>query len=56
MSIGDVTLIRSESGLHLIKLEEIRDVREAVKEALYIDRYGKWLKALRERAYIEIRL
>ena len=56
MSPGDVTLIRSGRGLHLIELEEIRDVREAVKEALFNDRYGKWLKALRERAYIEIKL
>ena len=53
---GDVTLLRSGEGLHLIELEEIRDVQEALKEAFFEDRYGKWLKSLRDNAYIEIKL
>jgi peptidyl-prolyl cis-trans isomerase SurA len=56
MSPGDVTVIKGGGGLHLIKLEEIRDVQEALKEALFDDRYGKWLKELRDSAYIEIKL
>jgi peptidyl-prolyl cis-trans isomerase SurA len=53
---GDVALLKSGGGLHLIELLEIRDVQEALKEALFEDRYGKWLKALRDNAYIEIKL
>jgi peptidyl-prolyl cis-trans isomerase SurA len=56
----------SSSGLHIIKLENRRggvqldDVKNEIQKALYKDmfqsRYEDWIKALREKAYIEINL
>ncbi len=56
----------TERGLHIIRLDEkiapkdpiqIRD--EAQKEVgnrLFMDKYTRWIKALREKAFIEVRL
>ncbi len=56
----------SEKGLHIVKLEEkisaqsIDEVREDVRNQLaddqFSERYKSWIKGLREKAYIEIRL
>jgi peptidyl-prolyl cis-trans isomerase SurA len=56
----------SSKGLHIIKLEDriegkdIEEVREEIKEILFERafklRYDEWIKKLREKAYIEIKL
>ncbi|MEW6416820.1 MAG: peptidylprolyl isomerase [Nitrospirota bacterium] len=67
MKIGDFSIpFWSEKGLHIIKLEEkvsaqsIDEVREDVRKQLaedqFSERYKNWIKGLREKAYIEIRL
>jgi len=56
----------SSKGLHIIKVEdkidpkEIKEVREEIKEILFKKafrlKYDEWIKELRERAYIEIKV
>jgi len=56
----------TERGLHIIKLDEVvapknpneirEEARTAVVNNIFADRYKAWIKALREKAYIEIRL
>jgi len=56
----------TERGLHIIRLDEIiraksaADIKEEAKTALinktFLERYNTWIKGLREKAYIEIRL
>jgi len=52
--------------MHIIKLEEVRakksgaelreDARNALMNKLFTERYNAWMKSLRERAFIDIRL
>ena len=67
MKPGDVSRpFWTERGLHIIRLDEkiaakdkneIRDeARKEVGNKIFIDRYNAWLKSLREKAFIEIKL
>ena len=67
MNVGDVSNpFWTEKGLHIIKLEEKGDansegeLREAAKKRLFEQRfnddYKNWVRGLRERAFIEVRL
>jgi peptidyl-prolyl cis-trans isomerase SurA len=57
MSPGDVSApIWTEKGVHIIKLEEVRRARDITKEKLFDKEYRAWLKGLRRKSYIEIRL
>jgi peptidyl-prolyl cis-trans isomerase SurA len=67
MKAGDVSRpFWTERGLHIIKLEEkvsartMDETKEAVRKRLteeqFAEKYNSWLKALREKARIEIRL
>lgn len=56
----------TERGLHIIKLDERvsaqnidkvkEDVRRQLAEAKFLENYKSWIKGLREKAFIEIRL
>ena len=67
MKKGDVSSpFWSENGIHILMVNEVialktpAELREAVKQNLLNDKfsagYKNWLKGLRERAYIEIKL
>lgn len=67
LKVGDYSMpFWTEKGLHIIKLEEkisaqsIDDLKEVVRKKLadtkFIESYKSWIKGLREKAYIEIRL
>ncbi len=56
----------TSGGLHIIKLNEkigvrsreqiMEDARTAFVNKVFVERYAIWMKGLREKAYIEIRL
>jgi peptidyl-prolyl cis-trans isomerase SurA len=56
----------TERGLHIIKLDEViapkngneikEEARTAAINSIFSERYKAWIKALREKAYIEVRL
>lgn len=67
MKVGDISEpFWSKSGIHIIKLNEKREfknqqeIREFVKKKLFDERlekqYKQWVKGLREKAYIEVKL
>jgi peptidyl-prolyl cis-trans isomerase SurA len=67
MKPGDVSApFWTEGGLHIIKLGEVvapkdqkeiqEDASTAVTNKIFAERYDAWIKALREKAYIETRL
>lgn len=67
MKVGDISEpFWSKSGIHIIKLNDKREfknqqeIREFVKKKLFDERldkqYKQWVKGLRERAYIEVKL
>jgi peptidyl-prolyl cis-trans isomerase SurA len=57
MKPGDVSRpFWTERGLHIIKLEETRGARETLLEKRFQERYKYWLRGLRERSHIELRL
>lgn len=67
MKVGDYSMpFWTEKGLHIIKLEEkispqnIEGFKEDVKRKLadikFIENYKSWIKGLREKAFIEIKL
>jgi parvulin-like peptidyl-prolyl isomerase len=57
LSPGQTTQpFRTENGIHLLKIEEIRGLREVLTEERLEEAYSDWLRSLRERALIEIRL
>ena len=67
MKPGDVSKpFWTENGLHIIKLEsktEVKNNDEALEEArnmlnnkIFSERYNAWVKSLREKAFIEVRL
>lgn len=57
MSPGDVSApIWTEKGVHIIKLEEVRRARDIAREKLFDSEYRAWLKGLRRKAFIEVRL
>ena len=64
---GEVSMpFWTERGLHIIRLDErieVRDKKEIREEArnalsgrIFSEKYNTWIKALREKAFIEIRL
>lgn len=67
MKVGDYSMpFWTEKGLHIIKLEDIvsavnadkarDDVRKKMAEERFTKRYKIWIKGLREKAYVEVRL
>lgn len=57
MKPGDVSRpFRTERGIHIIKLEEIKDKRDILLEERFKELYMDWLQGLREKSLIEIRL
>jgi peptidyl-prolyl cis-trans isomerase SurA len=67
MKVGDFSMpFWTEKGLHIIKLDEkipaqnvnkIReDIRKQLTEGQFLEKYKSWVKGLREKAFIEIRL
>jgi peptidyl-prolyl cis-trans isomerase SurA len=67
MNVGDYSMpFWTEKGLHIIKLDDIvsvqnidkikDDVRKKSAEEQFAERYKSWIKGLREKAYIEVRL
>ncbi len=67
MQPGDVSSpFWSERGLHILRLEEIaapkssaaikEEARVALQEKLFNEKYKTWLKSLREKSFIDIRL
>ncbi len=47
---------RTENGIHILKVEAIKSVRDALAEERLTEAYADWLRGLREKAFIEIRL
>jgi peptidyl-prolyl cis-trans isomerase SurA len=67
MNVGDYSMpFWTGKGLHIIKLDEKisaqnadklkEDIRKQLAEEQFSERYKSWIKGLREKAYIEIRL
>lgn len=63
MNVGDFSMpFWTENGLHIIKLdgkiseENIENVRRHLAEEKFPEKYKSWIKNLREKAYIEIKL
>jgi peptidyl-prolyl cis-trans isomerase SurA len=67
MNVGDFSMpFWTVKGLHIIKLDEKvsaqnidkvkEDVRRQLTEEQFSDKYKSWIKSLREKAYIEVRL
>lgn len=67
LKVGEVSkLFWSSTGLHIVKLEDkidssnIEEIRKEIKEILFEEefklKYEDWIKRLREKAYIEIKL
>lgn len=57
MKSGDMSRpFQSPKGIHIIRLEQIVGVREALLEEMFEERYKDWLSQLREKSLIEIRL
>jgi peptidyl-prolyl cis-trans isomerase SurA len=67
MQPGDVSKpFWTENGLHIIKLESrsaakkenevIEEAREMLRDKLFAGRYNAWIKSLREKSFIEVRL
>lgn len=47
---------RSRQGVHIVKLNARRDTSELVKEKVFVREYENWLRGLREKSFIELRL
>ena len=67
MKPGDVSKpFWTGTGMHIIKLEEKtavksaaelrEDAKKALSDKLFTERYNAWIKSLRERAFIDVRL
>lgn len=67
MQVGDVSKpFWTDAGVHIIKLDEktekkspaeIREnARNAISNKLFTERYNAWIKSLREKAFIDVRL
>jgi peptidyl-prolyl cis-trans isomerase SurA len=57
MSPGDVSEpIWTDRGVQIIKLEEVKGIRDIVTEELFDSQYKAWLKGLRGRSFIDVRL
>jgi peptidyl-prolyl cis-trans isomerase SurA len=67
MNVGDFSMpFWTVKGLHIIKLDEKvsaqnidkvkEDVRRQLTEEQFSEKYKSWIKSLREKAYIEVRL
>jgi peptidyl-prolyl cis-trans isomerase SurA len=47
---------KNEKGIHILKVEDIKSVRDMLAEERLAEAYANWLRSLREKAFIEIRL
>jgi len=57
MKSGDVSEpFRTARGVHIIKLEGSSDPRDAMLQERFEAAYRSWLKGLRERSFIDVRL
>lgn len=67
MKAGDFSMpFWTEKGLHIIKLDEkvspqsinevAEEARKHLTESQFVEKYKSWIKSLREKAFIEIRL
>jgi peptidyl-prolyl cis-trans isomerase SurA len=57
MAPGDVSSpFSTGKGVHIVKLEEVRDVRDIIRDERFEHAYRQWLRGLRENSFIEIRL
>lgn len=57
LSPGQVSKpFKSAKGIHIIMVEQIRDIKEVLTEERFMEAYADWLKSLREKSFIEIRL
>ena len=67
MNVGDFSMpFWTAKGLHIIKLDEKvsaqnidkvkNDVRKQLTEEQFSEKYRSWIKGLREKSYIEVRL
>ena len=67
MKPGDVSKpFWTETGLHIIKLESrtevknndeiLQEARNMLNEKIFKERYNAWIKSLREKSFIEVRL
>jgi len=46
----------TSGGIHIIRVEQVRGAREVLTEERFMEAYADWLRGLREKAFIEIRL
>jgi peptidyl-prolyl cis-trans isomerase SurA len=57
MSIGDFSRpFRTDKGMHIVKLEDVRDIRNTLRDELFEKERRAWLRRLRENSFVEIRL
>lgn len=57
MKPGDVSPpFRTRQGVHILKLTSRKDAADAVREKLFEKEYRKWVKELRAKSFIELRL
>lgn len=67
MNVGDYSIpFWTETGLHIVKLDRKisagnadklkDDIRKQLADEKFLERYKSWIKGLREKAHIEIRL
>lgn len=57
MKPGEVSPpFRTRQGVHILKLTSRKDASDAVRERLFEKEYRSWLKELRAKAFIELRL
>jgi peptidyl-prolyl cis-trans isomerase SurA len=47
---------QTSQGMHFLKLEEKKDARQAIFEMRFEEKFTNWLKGLRSRSFIDIRL
>ncbi len=43
-------------GIHIVRVEQKKDLKEAEMEKRFVETYSDWLRSLREKSFIEIRL
>ncbi len=57
LSVGQVTRpFRTSGGVHIVKLERVRSIRDFLADRRFDKEYAEWLRELREKSFIEIRL
>lgn len=57
MSAGEVSEpFRTARGVHIVQLVEKKEPTETVREQIFQEKYRQWLKGLRAKAFVEIKL